>query len=163
VVREINMKFHSNRVKNVVATVLLVAVFVFPLSQVSGIVQAQNRQETISVPGREATSEDRKRELGVYSLQATADGGGVLLQWHTDFELDNLGFDVYRVLNGERLRVNRSIIPGSVFIAGPGIPLRSGYSYAWFDAGGNSDASGGRPTNRPALAFSVVRPSSSSM
>jgi hypothetical protein len=134
------MKYHNNRVRKGVAIVLLVAFFVFPISQSAGRVQGQSIEEGISIPGRAADSQDRKRELSVYSLTATADRGGVLLQWHTDFELDNLGFDVYRVRNGERLRANRSIIPGSVFIVGQGVPLRSGYSYAWFDGGGSSDS-----------------------
>jgi Peptidase family C25 len=65
--------------------------------------------------------------------------GRVLLKWRTGFEVDNLGFNLYRERNGKRTRVNSELIAGSALMVGEGTKLRSGYSYAWAD-----DSSSGR-------------------
>ena len=68
------------------------------------------------------------------SFTATANKQGqVLLQWQTGYEVDNLGFHLYREVGGERARVNPSLIAGSALLAGPRTPLTAGYSYAWTD------------------------------
>ncbi len=79
---------------------------------------------------------DRSRVALTRSFQAhaTASDRGVLIEWRTGFELDNLGFNVYRTSSGQRTQLNPGLIAGSALIsrqqATPG-------SYAWFDAGGN--------------------------
>jgi hypothetical protein len=77
------------------------------------------------------------RGAAVQSVIATA--RGVQLEWRTAFEQDNLGFDIYRVRNGERVRLNRTIIPGSVFLVGQGV-LRAGHSYQYLDRDGTVDS-----------------------
>jgi len=57
----------------------------------------------------------------------------VLLQWQTGFEVDNLGFHVYRETNGERVRITPQLIAGSALLAGARTPLTAGRSYAWAD------------------------------
>lgn len=74
------------------------------------------------------------------SATATATAEGVLLRWHTNVTTDNVGFNVYRLKDGQRTRVNREIIPGAVFAAGALTKLRSSYSYSWFDRGGTADS-----------------------
>jgi peptidase C25-like protein len=59
--------------------------------------------------------------------------GRVLLKWRTGFEVDNLGFNIYRERNGKRNRVNTDLIAGSALMVGEGTRLRSGYSYGWAD------------------------------
>jgi hypothetical protein len=59
---------------------------------------------------------------------------GVSLSWRTGFEVDNLGFHVYREETGLRVRVSPSLIAGSALFAGVGTALMSGRSYGWFDA-----------------------------
>jgi len=54
--------------------------------------------------------------------QVTAGPNGALIQWRTSFELDNLGFNIYRDQGGTRTRINPAIIAGSVFIGGQGTP-----------------------------------------
>jgi len=61
-------------------------------------------------------------------------GRGVLISWQTGFEVDNLGFHVYRESAGERVRVTPSLIAGSALLAGAGTPLTAGQSYSWWDA-----------------------------
>ncbi len=67
------------------------------------------------------------------SLSATEQGGKVLVSWRTGFEVDNLGFHVYREQGGERVRVTPSLVAGSALFAGVGTALTAGRSYAWWD------------------------------
>jgi hypothetical protein len=82
---------------------------------------------------------DRSRVALAHSFQAhaTVSDRGVLLEWRTAFELDILGFNIYRVQNGQRTQLNPGLIAGSALIsrqqAAPG-------SYAWFDPGGTVDS-----------------------
>lgn len=78
--------------------------------------------------------------IQVSGLTATLTAGGVLLRWRTNSTPDNLGFNVYRVRNGERTRANREIIPGAMFAPGTAALLRAGYSYSWLDRNGSVDA-----------------------
>lgn len=79
-------------------------------------------------------------ELQLTSASATATKTGVLLRWSTNSVKDNLGFNVYRLKNGQRTRANKEIIPGSLF--GPGTPalMPAGYAYGWFDRGGSANS-----------------------
>jgi hypothetical protein len=60
---------------------------------------------------------------------------GVSLQWRTGFEVDNLGFNIYREEgnSGRRIRVNPQMIAGSALMVGSSTALSAGKSYAWFD------------------------------
>jgi hypothetical protein len=78
------------------------------------------------------------QELSSASAIATSDG--VALEWHTSFEQDVVGFNVYRVQDGQRVRVNRSIIPGTVFRVGEGKSVMGGAPYSWLDKGGTANA-----------------------
>jgi hypothetical protein len=63
------------------------------------------------------------------SFTATPQAGGILLQWETAIEIDNVGFNLYRSTspNGSYIQLNGPIIPsqapGSVF----------GTTYTWLD------------------------------
>ena len=85
-------------------------------------------------------TDSSQNELRLTSATATATAGGVLLQWRTNSAADNLGFNVYRLQDGQRTRVNREIIPGAVFAPDARALLRGGYSYSWFDRGGTADS-----------------------
>src|SRR5258705_7636518 len=82
----------------------------------------------------------RQADTTLYSMTATASRQGVLVQWRSSFEIDNIGFNVYRLRKGHRTKVNREIIAGSAFIAGENKPLRAGYSYSCFDPSGTADS-----------------------
>jgi hypothetical protein len=45
------------------------------------------------------------------SLSAVATGNGALVRWRTASEVDALGFNVYRAVQGRRVRVNPRLIP----------------------------------------------------
>ena len=57
----------------------------------------------------------------------------VLLQWRTGYEVDNLGFHVYREDAGGLTQITREMVAGSALLAGAGRPLSSGRSYTWLD------------------------------
>src|SRR5688572_14452944 len=87
---------------------------------------------------------------GLLSAEAIVTETGVRLEWRSDFDINNLGFNVYRLRAGKRTRLNPEIIPGSIFVAGPngaqrsprGVSqnLSSPGSYAWFDPAGTRDS-----------------------
>ena len=85
---------------------------------------------------------DRGDEL--LFAKATVTESGVRLEWTSRPDSDNLGFNIYRVQDGQRTRLNREIVPGSLFVAGANvtaeaIPLRS-HSFGWFDARGTAES-----------------------
>ena len=77
-------------------------------------------------------------KFGRFNAASFADG--VQLAWDSGFEVDNLGYHVYRERNGKRTRVTPSIVAGSALRVGKGNAMTAGYSYAWFDPQGTPDA-----------------------
>ncbi len=59
--------------------------------------------------------------------------GGVLVEWQTGYEVNNLGFHVYREVDGELVRLTPELVAGSALLAGSGISLRAGHQYRWVD------------------------------
>jgi hypothetical protein len=68
------------------------------------------------------------------SFTAKTDGENIALEWKTGYEVNNLGFHIYREENGESFRVTPELVAGSAFLTGTGIPLTAGRSYVWIDA-----------------------------
>ena len=67
------------------------------------------------------------------ALATVNEDGQVNLKWKTGYEVDNLGFNIYRDEGGTRTRVNKQIIAGSAFVGGPGTVMASGHNYKWRD------------------------------
>jgi hypothetical protein len=67
------------------------------------------------------------------SFRARQEEEGIALEWETSFEIDNLGFHVYRELDGEYYRITPDLVPGSVFKVGAGRELPAGQDYVYFD------------------------------
>ena len=72
-------------------------------------------------------------EVRLTSFTATRYGPGVLLNWKTGYEIDNLGFHVYRELGGQRTRVTGSMVAGSGLMAGQGNAVNAEQRYAIWD------------------------------
>src|SRR5215216_2406902 len=69
------------------------------------------------------------------SFKATGyEDGNVCLQWQTGFEVNNLGFNVYRDQGGKRTLVTPQIVAGSALMVGPSTALASGQSYSMWDS-----------------------------
>jgi hypothetical protein len=71
--------------------------------------------------------------IDLISFTAASYPDGVLLEWQTGFEVDNLGFHLYREEAGKRTMITPQLIAGSALAAGSGVAMNSGRSYAWFD------------------------------
>ena len=74
--------------------------------------------------------------LQSFSAYSGTDKNGanrVVLTWKTGGESHNLGFNVYREQNGNRVRMNPSVIAGSALLMSGALPKHAGRSYAWID------------------------------
>jgi hypothetical protein len=90
-------------------------------------------------------------ELIAFTAMSTGTGE-VLLAWRTGYEVDNLGFHIYREENGELFRVTPELIAGSAFLTGTGTPLTVGRSYVWIDASASQGLRTAALEDRPAEA-----------
>jgi hypothetical protein len=99
-----------------------------------------DKPATNSTASNARPADSQNIELTLTSSSATATKTGVLLRWTTNTVPDNLGFNVYRVKDGQRSRANKEIIPGALFAPGTPEQRPAGYSYAWFDRGGFGDS-----------------------
>jgi uncharacterized repeat protein (TIGR01451 family) len=84
--------------------------------------------ETITAPTRIT--------LQSFSAHSGTDKNGasrVVLTWKTGGEAHNLGFNLYREQNGNRVRINASLIAGSALLMSGAQPKHAGRSYAWID------------------------------
>ncbi|HAF24012.1 MAG TPA: hypothetical protein DCK93_14080 [Blastocatellia bacterium] len=72
-------------------------------------------------------------------FNAASYADGVQLSWESGFEVNNLGYHLYREQNGQRTRVTPSVVAGSALTVGQGNRLTAGYSYSWFDPQGTPD------------------------
>ncbi|MEW6128463.1 MAG: C25 family cysteine peptidase [Acidobacteriota bacterium] len=67
------------------------------------------------------------------SYNAVQNGRTVKIEWQTQNEIDNLGFNIYREAKGIRTRINSELIAGSALKIGGAIRNQSGNRYSWFD------------------------------
>jgi len=65
------------------------------------------------------------------SSQAQMSGNTIDIRWNTSWERNNVGFNLYRESGAARVRVNKTLIAGSMLIAGTEVP--AGFSYRWTD------------------------------
>ena len=63
-------------------------------------------------------------------VRATAYDRAVLVEWRTGYEIDNLGFHVYREVGGERVRLTPALIAGSGLLAERGMAVATEQAYA---------------------------------
>ena len=77
------------------------------------------------------------------AMSARRTGTGVVLEWRTGYEVDNLGFHVYRGPENGRVRLTTSLLAGSGLLQSPGIATGAGHSYRWTD----ETAGARRPTS----------------
>lgn len=70
---------------------------------------------------------------------AVAGSKGVLLEWRSS-DVNNLGFNIYRLQGGQRTRINGNIIGGGVFRGVKHVAPVNEQSYSWFDRSGTADS-----------------------
>jgi hypothetical protein len=74
------------------------------------------------------------------AFTAAQSSNGVLLSWETGGEIHNLGFNVYREIGGEKVRVNPSLIAGSALLMHETMEQHAARTYGWID---HSSGAGG--------------------
>jgi hypothetical protein len=67
------------------------------------------------------------------NASATRSDKGVTVTWRTGYEVDNLGFEVYRETGAARTRITSKPIAGSALMVPPGVPMTAGRAYKWID------------------------------
>lgn len=67
---------------------------------------------------------------------------GVTISWRTGYEVDNLGFNVYREAGGERTRITEKPVAGSGLTVAPGFAVTAAQSYRWTDESPEARAKG---------------------
>jgi hypothetical protein len=70
------------------------------------------------------------------------DDGSVLLSWKSAREVNNLGYNLYREVSGQKTKITQQPIAGSALTVGNGVGIQAGNSYVWSD--------------RPATGFASV-------
>lgn len=113
-----------------------------------------------------AATQIRLHAIAAHIVQDATGAKRVAIFWKTGAEAHNLGFNVYRELNGERVRLNPSLIAGSALLMSGALPKHSGKTYAWIDSSSGSgsgaywledvDANGTRTMHGPATAESAA-------
>jgi autotransporter-associated beta strand protein len=73
-------------------------------------------------------------------FNAASFDNGVAISWESGFEVNNLGYNIYREQNGVRTRVTPAPVAGSALKVGPGARMTAGYSYSWLDPDGTPGA-----------------------
>ncbi|MCA1594264.1 MAG: C25 family cysteine peptidase, partial [Acidobacteria bacterium] len=74
-------------------------------------------------------------------FHATAYQGGTVIEWQTQYEVDNLGFNIYREdAGGKRVPVNSSLVAGSALAVGTHTLLGAGNAYTWVDRAGTASS-----------------------
>jgi hypothetical protein len=93
---------------------------------------------TTSIPGAGVITVYWKAAPTAIKLRSTMAAGyndGILVQWQTGYEIDNLGFNVYREVSGQRTLITPEMIAGSALTIGSGTALKAGCTYRWWDKG----------------------------
>jgi hypothetical protein len=73
-------------------------------------------------------------EVHESSFTATRHSDGNLIELKTGREVSSLGFNLYRDQNGERIRLNSSLLTGTALLAGSDTTLTAGHVHRWWDA-----------------------------
>ena len=71
-------------------------------------------------------------QVELHQLKAFSTKDGVLVKWQTGYEVNNLGFHVYREENGQLYRLTPELIAGTALLGGSGVFL-TGRNYSWLD------------------------------
>lgn len=73
------------------------------------------------------------------SFSAIRQGGHTLLQWRTGYEVDNVGFRLYREQNGQRVRITSSLVPGTALLRAGQRISATAQPYEWWDLSAPND------------------------
>lgn len=78
--------------------------------------------------------------LKVKSFDAAVDASSTVLKWTTETEVNHLGFNIYRDVNGKRTQVNEQLITNTVLNISTEAALPAGHTYQFVDQAAASDS-----------------------
>jgi Peptidase family C25 len=107
-----------------------IGALVLLMAQPTGAAQAKVGPQGGKPQPNDASAPTRAR---LESFDASSYDGGTLIEWRTGFEIDNLGFRLYREQDGKRALLTSQILAGSALLTGQRTPLTAGKPYAWWD------------------------------
>ena len=86
-----------------------------------------------------AQSADASRsKITVQNSRAVSDGSnGVLIEWQSGYEINTIGYNIYRLDKSEKVPVNADLLPGSIALVGENNALQAGKVYSFFDLEGS--------------------------
>ena len=84
------------------------------------------------------TASETPTAVRVGDLRATSYQEGTQLQWRAGHQPGNLGFRVYREVNGAKALISPDLIAGAAFRTGPRTSLVADPSYSWWDSYANA-------------------------
>jgi len=92
------------------------------------------RTGTMTIAGRTFTvTQSAPTLVTLVDFTATGYDDGVFLAWRTGYEVDNLGFNIYREESGKRTLINPQVIAGSALLTASKTVLSAGQHYGWWD------------------------------
>ncbi|HEX8090117.1 MAG TPA: lamin tail domain-containing protein, partial [Blastocatellia bacterium] len=108
----------------------------------AGFVETDNNANDFEICDPNPRNSISPTEARLVSFKATGgENGKVYLQWQTGYEVNNLGFNVYRDQGGKRTLVTPQLVAGSALMVGPSTALTAGQSYSvWDSASDGEDA-----------------------
>jgi uncharacterized repeat protein (TIGR01451 family) len=104
--------------------------------QVTNTATATDQSGSVSASQTETIVFATEVQLQLFTAHSGTDKNGasqVVLTWKTGEEAHNLGFNVYREQNGNRIQLNPSLIAGSALLMRGALPKHSGRTYNWID------------------------------
>ncbi|HYJ92391.1 MAG TPA: hypothetical protein VEV84_13855, partial [Pyrinomonadaceae bacterium] len=142
-----------------VSAILFIAIFtsVLPLTRAQNG-SSQKDESASSKPGPEPSA-----PVVIAQPEVFTSGDGALVKWHTEYEVGNVGFYVYRIDSKGRTRVKNKFVPGSAVKHGKDEVTSDEYSIFDPDGGLGSvyivesvDLNGNRTETSPVAAQYVT-------
>jgi hypothetical protein len=81
----------------------------------------------IAVPSSQPTA------VKTDAFSVTQTSSGARLSWHTSGEMHNLGFNLYRDVSGQKIKINPSLIAGSALLMRESAEQHGARTYGWID------------------------------
>ncbi len=124
------------------------------------IVATVTASPTATPPGT-PTALETPTGVKVTGMRATGYQNGTQLRWRAGYRPYNLGFRIYREMNGGQVLISPGLIAGPALLTGPTVSLPTNGGYAWWDSYSNPgtrywieeiDISGDRTIYGPVIA-----------
>jgi uncharacterized repeat protein (TIGR01451 family) len=125
------------------ATVTIVATAITPSAAVNTAVVSPTAVTDPDLTNNTATFTSTitfPNSVRLNSFSAAPGAKGTVVSWNSGGELHNLGFNVYRDVNGEKVKLNSSLIAGSALLMRDTMEQHAAKTYRWID--NSPDASG---------------------